>query len=61
MDNNLLQNISEYTDIKTCLQIVCLNKWTANNIKIKYIIYNIILNKRINDFVLKQKSLPDNL
>ena len=38
MDLNLIQYISEFTDLKTCLEIVCLCKWTSINIKIKYVV-----------------------
>ena len=55
MDLNLTQYISEFTDLKTCLEIVCLCKWTSINIKIKYVVDK-KLHRKITDYILQQKQ-----
>ena len=55
MDLNLVQCISEFTDLKTCLKIVCMCKWTAHNIKIKYV-NDEDLCRKITDHILEQKK-----
>ena len=54
MDLNLIQYISEFTDLKTCLQIVRMCKWTSRNIKIKYV-NDEDLRCKITDHILEQK------
>ena len=47
-----LQYISEFTDIITCLNMVCLCIYTRNNLQIKYIPDN---KRNLNDIILQQK------
>ena len=54
MDLNLIQCISEFTDLKTCLKIVCMCKWTVHNIKIKYVNDKYLYHK-ITDHILQHK------
>src|SRR5579872_2480825 len=54
-----LQYLSEYADSKTVMNIVVLNRWTVENIKIKYINQshsllsdNILQNKRYSNIII---------
>ena len=55
MDYNLIQYVSEFTDLRTALRIVLLCKWTTYNIKIKYV-NDKKLCQKINDVILQQKK-----
>src|SRR5579872_5375471 len=57
MDYNLIQYISEFADFETCIEIISLCRWTANNLKIKYVnINDYTLQCRLDDSILQQNQ-----
>src|SRR5579872_5246992 len=58
--DDLIQYISEYTDLYTALNIAITCKWMADNLKIKYIdTYQYENYFKLNDRVLQQKKYSD--